>query len=276
MDSATPTRLIVNADDFGRSHSINEAVIRAHNEGVLTTASLMATGGAFDDAVEQAHKNPRLGVGLHITLICGRSILKPTEVPGLVNKKYELGRNPAWVGFKYFIFPSIRRQLRQEMNAQFTKFKSTGLPLDHVNGHLHMHLHPTVFSVLKEQIRAWGIKHMRLTREPLGVNLRVAGGRWAYRMFHSGAFGLLSASAERHFKAHGVKHTDRVFGMLQDGRVNEEYILKLLPRLPGGIFELYSHPSMDEFRHEFDALVSPKVAEMIRSRRIELIRYQDI
>src|SRR5947208_8992213 len=55
-------RLIVNADDFGRSHSINQAVVRAHREGILTTASLMVNGGAADEAIELARQNPQLGV----------------------------------------------------------------------------------------------------------------------------------------------------------------------------------------------------------------------
>jgi len=64
-------RLIVNADDFGRSHSINEAVVRAHREGILTTASLMVNEPGFDEAVAQAREHPQLGVGLHLTLVCG-------------------------------------------------------------------------------------------------------------------------------------------------------------------------------------------------------------
>src|SRR6266705_6008158 len=68
-------RLIVNADDFGRSHSINEAVIRAHKEGILTSASLMVNEPAFEEAVELAKANPTLGVGLHLTLLCGHSTL---------------------------------------------------------------------------------------------------------------------------------------------------------------------------------------------------------
>jgi hypothetical protein len=58
--------------------------------------------------------------------------------------------------------------------------------------------------------------------------------------------------------------------------VDEEYVLKLLPELPPGDSELYSHPSLDEFKHEFEALVSPRVKERIEKLGIELIRYQDL
>src|ERR1051325_4807396 len=77
-------RLIVNADDFGRSSSINQAVIRAHREGILTTASLMVNEPACAEAVQMANDNPRLGVGLHLTLLCGHSALPATAIPGLV------------------------------------------------------------------------------------------------------------------------------------------------------------------------------------------------
>src|SRR6185369_1031689 len=101
-------RLIVNADDFGRSSSINEAVIRAHREGILTTASLMVNGRACAEAVALAKENPRLGVGLHLSLVCGRSALKPTEIPGLVNNRYEFSDNPVTAGFRYFCLPRLR------------------------------------------------------------------------------------------------------------------------------------------------------------------------
>src|SRR5207245_2662387 len=85
----SPRRLIINADDFGRSAAINEAVIRAHKEGVLTTASLMVNEPALEEAVQLARQNPALGVGLHLTLLCGHSALGPDKIPGLVNEKQE-------------------------------------------------------------------------------------------------------------------------------------------------------------------------------------------
>ena len=99
-------RLIVNADDFGRSPSINEAVIRAHREGILTAASLMVNGEAADEAVELARQNPRLGVGLHISLVCGASALKPGEIPGLVDARSDFTDKPVLAGLRYF-FPPV-------------------------------------------------------------------------------------------------------------------------------------------------------------------------
>src|ERR1044072_6488896 len=85
----TSRRLIVNADDFGRSHSINQAVIRAHREGILTTASLMVSEQVCDEAVALAKENPTLGVGLHLTFLCGHSSLPAEKIPGLLNERRE-------------------------------------------------------------------------------------------------------------------------------------------------------------------------------------------
>src|ERR1035437_8082645 len=95
-------RLIVNADDFGLSHSANEAVIRAHRDGILTSASLMVNEPGFDEAVALAKQNPKLGVGLHLSLLCAHSALPPEKIPGLVNARGEFSNHPAGVGFCYF------------------------------------------------------------------------------------------------------------------------------------------------------------------------------
>src|SRR5206468_1495957 len=123
---SAPRRLIVNADDFGRSSSINLAVIRAHREGILTTASLMVNEPSCAEAVALACDNPTLGVGLHLTFLCGHSALGPEAIPGLVNSRGEFGNNPASAGFRYFFSRSLREQLRAEMLAQFRKFRETG------------------------------------------------------------------------------------------------------------------------------------------------------
>jgi hopanoid biosynthesis associated protein HpnK len=271
-----PRRLIVNADDFGRSASINQAVIRAHCEGILTTASLMVNEPAFEEAVALAREHPRLGVGLHLTLLCGHSALPPERLPGLVNARGQFSSNPASAGFRYFFQRSLREPLRQELHAQFQKFRATGLPLDHVNGHLHLHLHPTVFRILMADAGQLGIKRLRLTFDPLRLNLRLVSGHLAYRALHVAIFHPLSARARPALAQRGIRHTEAVFGLLQNARVDENYVNRLLPQLPAGDSELYSHPSLDEFKNEFDALVSPRVQEQVQSLGIKLIRYQDL
>jgi len=269
-------RLIINADDFGRSSSINQAVIHAHRHGILTCASLMVNEPAFEEAVALARQHPALGVGLHLTLLCGHSALPPKAIPGLVNARGEFSNRPARVGCRYFFERKLREQLRAEIRAQFEKFRHSGLPLDHVNGHLHLHLHPTVFGLLMEDAAQLGIERLRLTFDPFWLNLRLASGRWGYRALHAAIYHLLAARARPALVARGIRHTRVVFGLLQHARVDEDYTTRLLPRLPAGDSELYSHPSLDESRNEFDALISPRVREQIETLGIKPIRYQDL
>jgi hopanoid biosynthesis associated protein HpnK len=276
MASPEKRQLIVNADDFGLSSSANAAIIRAHSEGILMTASLMVNEPGFDEAVKLAKENPKLGVGLHLTLLQGHSVLPPEKIPGLVNSNGEFSKSPVGVGMNYFFKHNLREQLRAEIHAQFEKFYSTGLPLDHVNGHLHLHLHPTIFKILMEDSEKLRIRHLRLTRDCFSRSRKMSRGHWLYRVSHAAIFEFLSSRARKTLAQKNIRHAQITFGLLQDSRVDENYILKLLPELPPGDSELYSHPSLDKFKHEFDALVSPRVKEQIKKLGIELIRYQDL
>ena len=269
-------RLIVNADYFGLSSYANQAVIRAHREGILTTASLMVNEIGSDEAVKLAKENPQLGVGLHLTLLMGHSALPPEKIPGLVNPRGQFNDKPIATGFRYFFRRDLREQLRAEIRAQFEKFNGTGLSLDHVNGHLHLHLHPVVFQILMEEADQLRIRRLRLTCEPFWMDVPLAKGNRLYRAAHAGIYFFLSGRAQSALRQKNIRHTQRVFGLLQNARVNEDYILKLFSVLPPGDSELYSHPSLDEFKHEFDALVSPRVKELVNKLGIELIRYQDL
>src|SRR5438132_5013442 len=119
--SARQLRLIVNADDFGVSAEVNEAVIRAFKEGVLTSTSLMVTGEAFAQAVRLAKENPGLAVGMHLVTVVGRSVLSHFEIPTLVDREGNFSNNPIAAGLKYFFSPRARRELRNELAAQFEK-----------------------------------------------------------------------------------------------------------------------------------------------------------
>jgi chitin disaccharide deacetylase len=272
---ATPRRLIVTADDFGRSASINSAVIQAHREGVLTCASLMVNGDSFNEAVSLAKQNPKLGVGLHLTLCCGKATLGPDEIPDLINLDGTLPHSAVAAGFAYYFSRGLREQLRTEITAQFQKFASTGLPCDHVNGHLHFHLHPTVLPLVIEAAKIHGVRAIRCTH-PVATEWNLGRGRWFYRKSHWHIFRALSKRAARVIQSDRMHSADRVFGLLEDSRIIEEFVLKLLPELPAGNSELYSHPSLDEFRHEYDALVSARVKQSIAEQGIDLIRYQDL
>jgi chitin disaccharide deacetylase len=269
-------RLIVNGDDFGSSHAANHGILRAHREGILTSASLMVNGNALDHAVRGARENPHLGVGIHVTLVCGKSTLKPSETSGLVNHRYEFSGSPVFAGLKYFFNRKIRHFILQEIDAQIREFRTIGFRLDHLNGHCNMHLHPTIFAMIKRHARDWGVRSIRVTDDPLLMNLRIAGGRYFYRLFHALIFARLSSRVRGTLDRRGIFQTDRVFGLLQDGRVTEKYLMRLLKEIRPGTYELYCHPNMEDGVGEIEALCSPKVKQLIMDRGIELVRYQDL
>lgn len=276
MDTEKVIQLIVNADDFGISSSTNLAIEKAHREGILTSASLMVNGGRSNDAVNIAKANPLLSVGLHLVLVCGRSTLKPSEIIGLVDEKFCFSDNPVLAGLHYFFRSSLHDYIRQEIHAQYREFRLTGLELDHLNGHLNFHLHPTVFKFLKKDYLDLGIRSLRLTRDPFFANLGWARGRYVYRASHALIFNWLSKRAEKSLKHRSIHYAQSTFGLLQSGRITESYLLQLLAHLTPGVWELYCHPNFETNRHELDALTSPKVKSLIRDRGIQLCRYSDL
>jgi predicted glycoside hydrolase/deacetylase ChbG (UPF0249 family) len=213
---------------------------------------------------------------LHLSLVCGKAVLPSSQIPRLAASDGTLPSNPVWAGLRYFFSPNLRASLRAEVEAQFDRFAATGLKLDHVNGHLHFHLHPAVFGCLLGCVARHAVRAVRLTRDPLPLNLRLASGAFAYRFSHALVFGLLSAWAAGSLKRRGLAHTQRVYGLLQNDRVDETFLVGLLRHLPAGDSEVYSHPSTTDHRHELAALLSLETRSIIHARGIELIRYQDL
>lgn len=276
MGSSANIRLVVNADDFGSSPGANAAVLRSHRDGILTSASLMVSGHAAEEAAEIARRHPSLGVGLHLALACARPVLGPARIPGLVGRDGGLAASPVTAGFRFFFLPGLRRQLAEEIEAQVRRFSELGLAPGHLDGHCNIHLHPTVFGIIQRQARAWGLRTMRLTRDPLRLNLAMAQGRLAYRVSHAVVYRVLCALARPGLRRAGVRHASRVFGLLQNDRLDEEYLLRLLPRLGPGDFEVYGHPDEGAHRHETEALCSARVRRAAEEHGIRLARYADL
>lgn len=279
-------RLIVNADDFGLSAGVNRAVEKSWKDGILTQASLMPGGDAFDEAVEIARRNPGLQVGLHLTLVQGRPVMPPEKIPGLVGANGCFPDNPVLVGMKLFFDPTVRMQLRCEIEAQIQKLKDTGLSLTHIDGHLNIQMHPTVFSLLSELMPLHGITSFRTTRERLFENLRFSRERIIGKTVERVIFGLLSASAEEPLNRQDISRAVEVKGVLNSGRMTEGYLLSILDRLEEGTTEIYFHPGclpdaeitarMPDYRHEEElkALLSPAVRQRISELGITLCNYR--
>lgn len=277
--------LIVNADDFGRLPAINAAVIRAHREGVLTSASLMVTGDAVSEAVALAHDFPTLAVGLHLVVVGGRAVLPPDEIPHLVDGRGYFDSNSVRAGLRYFFSPAARQELAQEVGAQFELFVSLGLPLSHVDGHLLMHLHPTVFNSLLPLLRQHDVAGFRLPQDDLRLALAIRPRRWATKITWAAAFAALCRWARPRLQDSGSVATDRVFGVLQSGQMTETYVLRLLDRLDRRVrsAELYFHPSTDWLDEPYGpnpqdlaTLLSPAVRRKIERRGIRLTNYRHL
>jgi hopanoid biosynthesis associated protein HpnK len=238
-------RLIVTADDFGLSIPVNQAIEQAHREGILTTTSLMVGAPCADDAVQRARRNPDLRVGLHLVVVRGQAVLPPVALPDITDAGGRLDDNLVRAGIRYFFLPRCRAQLEAEVRAQFQAYRDTDLPLDHVNGHNHMHLHPTVFSLLLRLGPGFGMAAVRLPREPLRPFL--AGGqdrlpaRLASRLFLAPWVFLLAMRLVRA----KIRCNDHLFGLFDTGRMSAERVLALLPQLPEGVSEMYFHPAAD-------------------------------
>jgi hopanoid biosynthesis associated protein HpnK len=281
-------RLIVAADDFGMSAGVNAGIIRAHRDGILGETSLMVNGQAFAEAVELARAHPRLSVGLHLMLVQGRSALPPAEIPLLVGADGLFGTMPVAAGMRYFFTPGVRAQLRREIGAQLDKFAATGLPLSHVDGHLTIHAHPVVLDILLDLSDRYGIRAVRLPREPLAAALRYDRRHLLRKLFEALSFTALSRWALPRLWRASVRHPDRMFGLHQTGHVSEDYLLSVIADLPPGVSEVYCHPAVvdDEARRwrpldyesqrELEALTSPRVRDAIAKAGIELITYADL
>lgn len=258
------SQITLTADDFGLSEAVNEAVERAHRDGVLTAASLMVGAPAAADAVARARRMPGLRVGLHLVVIEGPAVLPPTTIPALVDARGWFPADQLRLGMRYFFLPHVRRQLAREIDAQFAAFAATGLPLAHADAHKHMHLHPTVGRLMLAAGRAHGLRRVRVPAEPPAVMARL--GAPGGQALHAWSR-LLRAQVRRA----GMAAPDTVFGLAWSGAMTADRVRRLLAVLPPGDIELYFHPAsrrdalldrlMPNYDHEGElaALLDPGV-----------------
>jgi hopanoid biosynthesis associated protein HpnK len=258
--------LIVTSDDFGADLAVNEAVEMAHSQGVLTAASLMVAAPAAADAVARAHRLPTLRVGLHLTLTEAQSALPPDRLDRLVGPDGRFSENMAAAGAVMFFSPRARRQLADEITAQFEAFQATGLTLDHVNAHKHFHLHPTIAGLMIRIGARFGLRAVRVPNEPAAILRRVEPSptRTSDRLFAA-----MAAWTRRRFAAAGIATPDQVFGLRWSGAMTPPRLEGLIAALPPGLSEIYLHPATADlfpgaasgyrYRDELAALVDPGV-----------------
>jgi len=265
-------QLIVSADDFGLCTEVNEAVERAHRHGILRAASLMVAEAGTQDAVRRAKSLPDLRVGLHVVLVNGRPLLAPEQVPDLVDSSGAFLSDLGAAGVRFFFRPGARRQLEAEIRAQFEAFARTGLPLDHVNAQNHIHVHPTVLTILMRIGREYGMRAVRIPKEP-----------------GDAAF-LIPWLALMRARLHRAKliTNDAVYGIRYSGHMTTDRVVSMLGELPDGVTEMYFHPATGpwsgidpqiaayDFAGETDALISAAVRAALTASGARLTTYSEI
>lgn len=273
-------RVIFTADDFGLSEAVNEAVERAHRHGVLSTASLMIAGPAVGDAIKRARTMPNLKVGLHLVVIEGQSV-RPSAVRGLVDAAGDFPSDQFGVSVDYFFRPRQRRQLAGEIRAQFSAFQKTGLVLNHANAHKHMHMHPTVGRMMIEIGKTFGLKAVRVPREPTGP-LRRSG---TFVGVGARLLNVWSSMVRDDARRAGMQVNDNVFGIAWSGHMTTQRVVRLIPNLPKGLSEIYFHPAawrdarltklMGDYEHEaeLNTLLSPELQEALAAAGVEQTAY---
>ena len=237
----------------------------------------MVNEPGFAEAVRLAREHPRLGVGLHLTLLMGHSALPPEEIPGLVNARGEFSNRPVRAGLDYFFQRSLRAQLRAEIRAQFDKFRATGLPA-------RPRQRPSASASAPGDPRISDGSGGRIRHPAPAPDARFAGAQRAAVARPLALPPVTRGHLRMAFPpgagaAPPARHPPRRTAPLACCKTRgwtKPMFWNCCPTLPPGDSELYSHPSLDNFRAEFEALISPRVRETVRRLDLALIRYQDL
>jgi chitin disaccharide deacetylase len=281
-----PCFAIVNGDDFGLSPGVNKGIVRAHREGILTSASLMATGDAFEEAVGLAQDNPNLSVGVHLALVEGRPVSPPEQIPSLVTSRGTFCTSLGAFMMRWLSGRIRRQEVERELAAQVEKVLASGLTVERLDSHMHLHLIPGIFSIAVALARHYRIRGIRLPREslrhqslfpPSGARLKRA---------------ILTSLAVM-YRPHVVKaelvSPDRFRGIMASGHLTERELLSILGTLPPGVTEVMVHPGYRDpvleawpqsrkyaRETELEALTSPTIKAFVTTSDIRLINFADL
>ena len=283
-------RLIINADDFGLTAGVNRAIAEAHQRGVVTSASMMASGAEFDQAVALAGTLPQLSIGCHVDLIQLAPVSTPAQLPTLT-------RGAAFrPGFARFARAALRHRLSaaeitREASAQMAKLQSAGLALTHFDTHKHTHLFPHVLRPLLAAAKLRGIRAVRNPFEPeplvrfsqVSLRPRMLARYGAVRVFHS-----MADKFRRIVEAEGLVTPEGTVGIVLTGFLNRRRLDALIRRIPEGTWELVTHPGYSDAalrplsgltasrEAELALLTSPETRALLQDCGIELISYRDL
>jgi predicted glycoside hydrolase/deacetylase ChbG (UPF0249 family) len=267
-------QLVVNADDFGFTPDVNEGIVEAHLQGILTATTLMANGAAFDDAVRLARQTPTLDIGCHLVLVSGNSPVTGKPYPLTVAQ---------------LIGAIATREIRvyDELAAQVQRIVDAGIQPTHLDTHKHTHLAPPVLDAVARLAQEFGI---RWVRRPFDLPLNALKGTVPrLKRMTSGGLGFLRKRFHRVLERHGCRTTDYFAGFQITGRFRTPELVELLGVIPEGSTELMVHPGrcrealrhartrLKESReHELEALLAPETRQALERHGIELANYSQL
>ena len=275
-------RLIVNADDFGLTPGVNRGIVRAFQHGIVTSASLLVTGSAFEDAVALARDLPALNVGLHLALVEEQAVLPPEALPTLVDKTRRL---PGTKGefFKRALLGRISwDEVEREIAAQIARFQQTGLRLCHLDSHQHLHMFPPVFQIVTRLTRGMDHVWIRNSAGPWRKLPGVRTGQWFRRV----GLNMACLWVRRSHNPPSLRMADGMYGFEAGGSLSRSALEQILREIPDGLYELSCHPGEGDketctryghwgyrWAEELEALTAPETRSLLQEQKIELTSF---
>src|SRR3990167_2854307 len=135
-------QLIVTADDFGLTKSINEGIVKAYKEGIVTFLSLMPTGEAFSDALKLAEELKLKEIGAHLSLTETKPLSDPSTIPSLVAKNNKFYKNHNEFFIKFLLKTIKHDHVYIELKKQLDELKKRGIKITNLSSHEHIHMLP--------------------------------------------------------------------------------------------------------------------------------------
>lgn len=280
-------QLILNADDFGLTEGVNGGIIRAHRDGILTSATLMANGEAFDRAVALALANPSLGVGCHLVLVGGGSVAPPREIPSLADSDGRLPRSLGALMVRVSAGKIRRADIERELRAQIEKIQRAGISPTHLDTHKHTHAHPRVLDALGRVAQELGITRIRRPIERL--RHAWAGKAPVGQLVAASAARTVSLKFSAVSRKYDLRSPKNFLGLASTGGLSPAALRRLIETLPEGQTEIMLHPGIcdadliqtgtrlrEERELEMNALIDPNVKDAIAARGIQLITYREL
>lgn len=277
-------KLIVNADDFGLHTQINNGIIKGYKEGFISSASIMPGAPAWQEAVDLAHANPGLGIGIHLTLVGGIPPVLPLEkVSSLVDDNGLLFSNYGEFAKKFYFGEVLEREIEAELRAQIERVIDADLNFTHLDSHQHIHVLPGLNRLVLKLCSEYNIKRMRIPFERFFFTggFQASVGRYIGRSGLSFC-ALLAANAA---KRRGIVFPDHFFGMLAGGHLNAYLVGNIIKSLPEGVSEIMTHPGIDSnnldsifhwhyhWQDELSAYLSKENKMLLKTEGIVLINF---